>query len=110
MSDVLNFFKDNWRILAECLLVVLSFVVLLIKKKPVLNQFDNILLWVFNKLPSLINDVESIKDGTIKKELVLQSVIKLVKSQFSYNLSDTDLAVVSSYIEAILSTPHKKEV
>ena len=45
MNEFLNFLKENWQFLTAILIsVISSLVIWLIKKKPVLNELDNILL------------------------------------------------------------------
>ena len=100
-----------WRIIVEAILVIISIVVLLLKKKPTINEIDNILRWILENLPQFINQVESTGlPGSDKKEAVVYSVIQLVKERFSFKLSDSMIGLISDYIEKILSTPQKKEV
>ena len=105
---MIQFLLDNWQSLLSVILVILSFVLALIRKKPSINELDNILVEVLEKLPEWINSAETLKGAEVKKALVLESVKKYVKEKFSLNLSSSVLASIDSMIESILSTPQKK--
>lgn len=104
---VLQFFQIYWREILAVLSVIATLVIWFIKKKPSLNELDNILLKVLEVLPTFILQAESIKGAEEKKALVLESVRVFVKDQFSINLPDTVMALVGTWIENILSTPQK---
>ena len=104
---VINFLLTYWKEIISLLLVIASVVIAALKKKPVINEMDNIILKVLEKLPEFINSAENFKGADVKKALVLESVKKFVKDQFSVNLPDTYIESIGSMIEAILSTPQK---
>lgn len=106
---ILDFIFDYWREIVSTVAVIASIVIMCIRKKPVINEMDNIILKVLEKLPEFINSAETFKGADVKKALVLESVKKFVKDQFSVNLPDTYLESIGCMIEAILSTPQKKE-
>lgn len=105
---VLDFIVKYWDILASAILVIASIIIMAIKKKPVINEMDNILLKVLEKLPEWISSAESLKGAEVKKSIVLESVKKYVAEQFSLTLPDQYIAFISAKIEDILSTPQKK--
>lgn len=104
---VIDFIKENWQLIASVITLICSLVIFILKKKPVINEMDCILLKVLEKLPSWISQAESLKGADVKKSLVIESVKKYVKSEFSYSLPDSYIALIDSYIEKILETPQK---
>lgn len=122
----LEFLEKYWQVIAALLSVVASIVIWCLKKKPVLNQMDTILLAVFENLTQIINQVELLKCKPVetelgtagvvtissedKKSLALYAVKEFVKKQFSVNLPDSYISLIGKWIEDILSTPQKKEV
>lgn len=109
MTGIVNFLLDNWRMIVEIIILVVSLVVWLIKKKPNINEIDNILLKVFEKLPEWINSAETLKGAEVKKTLVMESVKKFIKEQFSVILPDSYINMIGCYVESILSTPQKHD-
>ena len=105
---ITQFLLTYWREIVSTIAVIASIIIMAIKKRPVINEMDNIILKVLEKLPEWINSAESFKGADVKKALVLESVKKYVKDQFSVNLPDTYLESISQMIEVILSTPQKK--
>lgn len=102
-----DFILTYWKEIVSLLLVIASVVIAALKKKPVINEMDNIILKVLEKLPEFINSAENFKGADVKKALVLESVKKFVKDQFSVNLPDSYIESIGIMIEAILSTPQK---
>ena len=103
-----EFILTYWREIVSTIAVIASIIIMAIKKKPVINEMDNIILKVLEKLPEFINSAETFKGADVKKALVIESVKKFVKEQFSINLPDSYIESIGSMIEAILSTPQKK--
>lgn len=104
---MIDFLKLYWKEIVSLFLVIASVVIAALKKKPVINEMDNIILKVLEKLPEFINSAENFKGADVKKALVLESVKKFVKDQFSVNLPDSYIESIGMMIEAILSTPQK---
>lgn len=107
MKQIFDFILLHWETFASIILVIASIVLALLRKKPVLNEVDNILIQVLERLPGWICDAEVIKGAQEKKALVIASVRKFVKDQFSVNLPDSFYISLGQYIEIILSTPQK---
>ena len=103
-----EFILTYWREIVSTIAVIASIIIMAIKKKPVINEMDNIILKVLEKLPEFINSAETFKGADVKKALVIESVKKYVKEQFSINLPDSYIESIGFMIEAILSTPQKK--
>lgn len=109
MKIVIDFIVKYWDVITSLVLVIASIIIMLIKKKRVVNEMDNIILEVLNRLPRWINAAENLKGADIKKSLVLESAKKFVKDQYSMILPDGYISLIGSRIEEILSTPQKHE-
>ena len=108
---MMKFILEYWRELLAIISVIASVLIWIIRKKPKLNEMDNILLKVLEILPNFIYEAELVfTSGEEKKACVLESVKRFVKSQFSVNLPESYMTLISNYIERILSTPQKKEI
>lgn len=108
MKIVFDWLIDNYRLVIDFIVVIISLVFFFCRRKKVVNEMDNILLKVLEKLPSWINDAESFSGADVKKSLVLEAAKKFVMDEFSMNLPQSYLDFISSRIEDILSTPKKK--
>ena len=102
-----DFIITYWREIVSTIAVIASIIIMAIKKRPVINEMDNIILKVLEKLPEFINSAENFKGADVKKALVIESVKKFVKEQFSVNLPDSYIESIGLMIESILSTPQK---
>ena len=107
---LLNFLHDHWQVILSIFLLILSVVVSLIKKKPVYNTMDKILLSVYEQLPVFISLVEKDGHGSEKLQTVLALVKTYVLDKYGFNNFDVIKSQVTAYIEDILTTPQKKEV
>lgn len=107
MKQFFEFCLQHWDFISSIILVIASVVIMAIKKKPVLNAMDNILIEVFSRLPEWINSAEALKGAEVKKALVLESAKKFVKDQFSMDLPESYISLIGEKVEAILSTPQK---
>lgn len=106
-SDILYFIVNHLEIIISSILVIISLVLQLIKKKPQLNEIDNILIRVLIRLPQWIQSAEFLEGADVKKTMVLNAVKKYVKDEFSLILPQSSLDFISARIEDILSTPQK---
>lgn len=106
-----EFLITNWRWLLEACLVIVAFVLMLIRKKPV-KVVETLSTLICRLLPGLINEAE-IKFGAGHGAAKLQNVIdNLVRILSECGYGDE---AISSYlpwakgqVEVILSTPKKK--
>ena len=112
MKTLIQFLFDYWQFIVYILVsVITTIVVLVLKKKKVVNELDNILKIVLANLPRIVLSAEELigsGNGVEKKQVVLYSVIKFVKDQFSVDLPDSLIAYISERIEDILAAPQKK--
>lgn len=106
-----DFFIQNWRLIMEALLVLVSFIFMIVRKRPT-KVIDTIQGLILRLLPGLINQAE-IKfgsgNGSGKLSFVLQS-LKEVLSELGYGdeVVAPYLSFVKDQVEVILSTPQKK--
>ena len=104
-----EFLIENWRLLLEAACLIVSFVLFLVRKKPV-KVLDTIKEFVVRLLPGLINAAEmTTLSGADKKKYVLEELVKVLK-EFGYcdEVITQYLPFASDQVEVILSTPQKK--
>lgn len=114
MENILDFIVNNWKVLvfACCFLVEIILIIISLFKKrvKVADDISSVLL----QLPQFINDAESSGlSGSDKLALVFRKCLELL--EISSGLSVSTLMakygdLILDSIEAILSTPKKKEV
>lgn len=108
-----DFISQNYLIMIEIILAVISLVVVILKKTKILlndTPFEKLL----SRLPDIISKAEFVsKDGKVKKSYVLS-----VCSAYLADLTGKSVVEISGMysdrislaIEEILKTPQKKEV
>lgn len=110
MFDVIkNFLLEHWELVLSSIFLLVSFVLGLIKKKPVLNKVAIYLNELFQRIPIYIEMVEKDGHGAEKKRLVLQLCKEFLITQFGYYDFDVIEKVISDHIEDVLNTPQKKK-
>lgn len=110
MFDVIkNFLLEHWELVLSSVFLLVSFVLGLIKKKPVLNKVAIYLNELFQRIPIYIEMVEKDGHGSEKKRLVLELCKEFLISQFGYYDFDVLEKTISDHIEDVLNTPQKKK-
>lgn len=108
MNDFIAFLRDYWFEIASLLASLVSFIVILLKRKVKLA--DTALTTTLMKLPDIIKDAEKLyDDGRAKKLYVLSSALKYYVEVGGSNSRDIS-SIIDSEVEKILTTPVKKEV
>lgn len=106
-----EFFIQYWRLLFEALLVILSFIFMVVRKKPV-KVVENLSTLICRLLPGLINEAETEFGsgcGSAKLKFVLDGLVILLKEcGYSDEAVDSYLPWAKDQVEVILSTPKKK--
>lgn len=106
---LIDFIKNHYELIGSIILVLMSFILTLVKKKPSFNLIDAIKEYILEMLPLWIISVEVPGQGIEKKELVL----KLIQSTIAKRFNFYDFASIkewcSDQLEIILSTPSKKK-
>lgn len=104
-----EFIKNHYELIGSILLILISIILTLVKKKPVINKIDEVKAYILEVLPGIIKEVECPGHGIDKKLLVLNSVKLLIATKFNFYDFESIKLFVSEAIENILSTPTKKE-
>ena len=112
---LLDFIVDNWYYLLSILILLLSFIISIVRKRANSNLVDSVKSSLLELLPSFISLAEvSEVPGEDKKNFVINLALDRISSLLGCKLSDTDRAYwvsfISSSLESILSTPQKKSV
>lgn len=112
---VLDFIVDNWYYLLSILILLLSFIISLVRKRANSNLIDSVKSSLLELLPSFISLAEvSEVPGEDKKNFVINLALDRISSLLGCKLSDADksywVSFISSSLESILSTPQKKSV
>lgn len=112
---VLDFIVDNWYYLLSILILLLSFIISVVRKRANSNLVDSVKSSLLELLPSFISLAEvSEVPGEDKKNFVINLALDRISSLLGCKLSDADksywVSFISSSLESILSTPQKKSV
>lgn len=105
-----NFIKENWQLILEVAVLVVSVVMFLVRKKPV-KVVDSLKEVIVRILPALIVMAEN-QDGlkgSDKLKFVLDELKKvLTELGYSGDVLSQYLPFAAEQVEVILSTPQKK--
>ncbi len=112
---ILDFILDNWYYLLSILILLLSFIISIVRKRANSNLVDSVKSSLLELLPSFISLAEvSEVPGEDKKNFVINLALDRISSLLGCKLSDADksywVSFISSSLESILSTPQKKSV
>lgn len=104
---MLDFIKDNWKLLVVVVLMLVNLLILILKKY---KKVDNVWSYILSIIPDLINQVEAPGNGADKLTAVLGIIVGLLKDNFGMSEGAilTYLPKVQEFIEKVLSTPQKK--
>lgn len=105
----INFIKNHYELIISIILVLLSFILTLVKKKPSINLIDAIKSYILEILPDLIKNVERPGCGSTKRNLVLKLLQESIAKKFNFYDFASIEQWCSDQLENILSTPKKKE-
>ena len=112
---ILDFICDNWYYLLSILILLLSFIISIVRKRANSNLVDSVKSSLLELLPSFISLAEiSEVPGEDKKNFVINLALDRISSLLGCKLSDADksywVSFITSSLESILSTPQKKSV
>lgn len=112
---ILDFIVDNWYYLLSILILLLSFIISIVRKRANSNLVDSVKSSLLELLPSFISLAEvSEVPGEDKKNFVINLALDRISSLLGCKLSDAEksywVSFISSSLESILSTPQKKSV
>lgn len=115
MAAVLNFLRENWKVIVEFSCLLVSLIIFCLKKKTKVTISSSVISDVLAQLPSWINEAESRfgpGEGKRKFVYVLKMALCYVSEETGLDTKQIDDSyglVIRREIEAILSTPQKKE-
>ena len=112
---ILDFILDNWYYILSILILLLSFIISIVRKRANSNLVDSVKSSLLELLPSFISLAEvSEVPGEDKKNFVINLALDRISSLLGCKLSDVDksywVSFITSSLESILSTPQKKSV
>lgn len=97
---------NNLSLILSCLLFVLSLIIALLKKRPILNQIDEIKKVVLEVVPQYIKQAEvSGMTGTEKFNYVVLKVTSLISRKFNIGDCDWLTEFLTISIENVLKAP-----
>lgn len=105
----IDFIKNHYELIGSIILVLISFILTIVKKRPSINLIDTIKNYILETLPDLIKQVEVPGRGSTKKNLVLKLVAGNIARKFGFYDFASIEAWTIEQLENILSTPSKKE-
>ena len=104
-----DFICSHWKELLEAFILVLSIILLVVKKKPV-KVVDTLKEIICRLLPACLNQAENTElKGDAKRVFALE-LLKGAAKEMGYDLDPGYLEFATQQIEVILSTPQKKGV
>lgn len=115
MKEIFDFLVSYWKVIVLGILVVLDLVLVVLNRRKPVKVFDSVHQVITSILPELIKVAEASYcsgHGDEKLEMVKQLVFNYLKSCYGFK-NDECLsydAYITKQVEAILSTPQKKEV
>ena len=105
--QVLEFLQENWRWIASIGLAFITLLVTMFRKKT--KVIDSALIDTLKIMPDLIDKAESLfSSGADKKAYVISSAIGYYLDAGGLSKTDALVDILSSFTEAILTTPTKK--
>ena len=112
MQSIINWLLDHWELVVSVGLFVLSFILQLLKKKPV-EVVSTILETIYKLVPKKVITFEKMYGaghGSDKKQSVINSVMAEIER--CYSLTDSQRSIyqyyISDAIEKVLEAPQKK--
>lgn len=114
MQSIINWLLDHWELVVSVGLFVLSFILQLLKKKPV-EVVSTILETIYKLVPKKVITFEKMYGsghGSDKKQSVINSVMSEIER--CYSLNDAQRSIyqyyISDAIEKVLEAPQKNEI
>lgn len=111
MLEIFNFLKANWQLIASIILIIISFILALVKKKPV-QVVNGILPGLLLVIPDYVIEAElkfpEPNQGLHKFHYVIGKSYDFIKSNFPGVIPDSYYGIISHFIESLLNTPQKK--
>lgn len=103
--DYVNFFKSYGSLIVQGIVIILTIISMLIKKKPLTEIYDKSGL---KDLIVLVNEAEKLfgaKEGVKKLEYVTSKYASIIGAKRTVSFD----AAISTLVDSILDTPERKE-
>lgn len=105
--------SDLFKLIVICVFCLINLILVIAKKKPATDLLNSIFAQVIQMLPTFIETVERPGEGRMKKLEVVEAGLAMMSKKLGRSLTEDEKIVyatkLSTQIEAILSTPTKKE-
>lgn len=111
MSYLINFIKDYWYFIVPCIEIILTVLLIILRKKPV-KVVDTLKEIIVRVLPSLIIGAERTGlKGSDKMKWLIDELTKILRElNYGDDVIAQYLPFVMDQVELILCTPQKKGV
>lgn len=111
---MIDFLKTYWKVIVLLALLVLDLILVILNRRKPVKVFDSVHQTITSILPDLIKSAESSflsGHGTDKLEMVKQLCYQLLTSVYGFSIQEAMKyePYIVRQVEAILSTPQKKE-
>lgn len=109
------FLVNNWQYISTALLALLSFILMIIKRKPKkYDEFVSCISATLSSIPGFVNAAEEFEeDPQNRKSSVIswcfQKLEKLIKRDLTLDEEHYAFKTFSWFIEEVLTTPQKAE-
>lgn len=112
--EFVNYLKEHPELIASAVCVVLTIILLFIKRRPkTVDEFSAFLSDVLTLVASKVKNVEVPGHGDEKREKVITSCVQEMSKRLQRKLSSQEESVirfeVSEQIDDVLDAPHRKE-
>lgn len=107
MSNMIKFIQENWRLILEIALVIVSTVIFIVRKRPV-RVVDTVKETICRLLPYCITLAEKAPKGEKLSQCLI--LLSQLLSDMGIELNDDYKAFALEQVEIILSTPQKKGI
>ena len=112
MKDICDFLVANWQPIVSAFLSLVAVILVVIKKRPSANSLMHYIEFICSSIPNYINEAEKTGyTGSRKFAIVLGKCMNVLHRCLLTNEDDDRTAkqIFTAQIEAILSTPQKKD-
>lgn len=111
MEFIKNLLINNWPLLVSVVIFILSFILQLLKKKPISSILDDIyrLAIIAVKEVEVFSMVDPNCKGQVKLDMAIEYVLKWLNALYPDLNVNSYVGNAKNIIEDILTTPQKKE-
>lgn len=107
MNEVIKFIQENWRLILEIALVIVSTVIFIVRKRPV-RVVDTLKETICRLLPYCITLAEKAPKGEKLSQCL--AILSQLLADMGIDLDEDYKRFAIEQVEIILSTPQKKGI